>query len=132
MSPRNPDDMPVQQQKRMPTGMLVGCGIAALIVLALGVWLIIQIINTVIDGTGANDPEESTTDTTGVQTATMAPGTTDDNDTAATGGVPLPQANGGTAADNADADTLATPDNDTAGTDDAPNIVYVTETISAQ
>lgn len=132
MSPRNPDDMPVQQQKRMPTGMLVGCGIAALIALALGIWLITQIIGTVIDGTGANDPEESTTDTAGVQTATMAPGTSDENNTAATGGVPLPQANGDTTADDAGADALADADTSSADTDDAPNVVYVTETVSAQ
>lgn len=134
MSPRNPDDIPVQQQKRIPTGMFIGCGIAALIAIALGIWLIMQIINTVIDGTGANNPEEeAATDTAGVQTATMAPEATDENDTAATGGVPLPQADGGTAAaDNADADALAEADNDTTDTDDAPNIVYVTETVSAQ
>lgn len=132
MSPRNPDDMPVQQQKRMPTGMFIGCGIAALIAIALGIWIIMQIINTVVDGTGANDPEESTTDTTGVQTATMAPGESSENDTANTGGVPLPQADGGTTADNTGANTRANADNDTAGTDDAPNIVYVTETVSAK
>ena len=133
MSPRNPDDMPVQQQKRMPTGMLVGCGIAALIVIALGIWLIMQIVNTVIDGTGANDPEEdNTTDTTGVQTSIMAPGTTDENGTANTGGVPLPQASGDTTAGNAGADALAEADTSSADTDDAPNVVYVTETVSAQ
>lgn len=132
MSPRNPDDMPVQKQKRMPTGMFIGCGIGALIALALGIWLITQIIGTVIDGTGANDPEESTTDTTGVQTTTMAPDESYENGTENTGGVPLPQANGNTAVESAGADALAEADDATADTDDAPNVVYVTETVSAQ
>lgn len=130
MSPRNPDDMPVQQQKRMPTGVFVGCGIAALIIAALGIWLIIQIVNTVVDGTGANDPEEE--DTSGVQTSTMAPGATDENGTADTAGVPLPQASGNTAVESAGADALAEADSLSADTDDAPNVVYVTETVSAQ
>lgn len=133
MSPRNPDDMPVQKQKRMPTGMLIFCGIAALIVTAIGIWLIMQIINTVIDGTGANDPEDSsTTDTSGVQTSTMAPGATDENGTADTAGVPLPQANSNTAVESAGADALAEADSLSADTDDTPNVVYVTETVSAQ
>lgn len=129
MSPRNPDDMPIQSQKRAPVGMFFGCGIAALIVIALGIWLIMQIINTVVDGTGVNDPEDNTTDTTGVQTATMAPDA--DDNTADTNGIPLPQANDG-AAGNAGADALAEADSSSTGTDDAPNIVYVTETVSAQ
>lgn len=129
MSPRNPDDMPVQQQKRIPTGMFVGCGIAALIVIALGIWLIMQIINTVVDGTGANDPED-TTDTTGMQTATMAPDAVDN--TADTNGIPLPQADGNTTVNSADADALAEVDRTSTDTDDAPNIVYVTETVSVQ
>lgn len=131
MSPRNPDDMPVQQQKRMPTGMLVGCGIAALIIIALGIWLVIQIINTVIDGTGANDPED-TTGTAGVQTSTMAPDAPNENSTANTGSIPLPQASDDAAAENAGADALAEADDATADTDDAPSVVYVTETVSAQ
>ena len=131
MSPRNPDDIPVQQQKRIPTGMFIGCGIAALIAIALGIWIIMQIINTVVDGTGANDPED-TTDTAGVQTATMAPGESSENSTANTGSVPLPQASDDAAAGNAGADALAEADDATAGTDDAPSVVYVTETVSAQ
>lgn len=131
MSPRNPDDMPAQQQKRMPTGMFIGCGIGALIALALGIWLITQIIGTVIDGTGANDPED-TTDTAGVQTSTMAPDESYENGTENTGSVPLPQANSDAAAGNASADALAEADTSSAGTDDAPSVVYVTETVSAQ
>lgn len=124
MSPRNPDDMPVQSQKRIPTGMFVGCGIIGLIIAALAIWIIMQIVNTVIDGTGANDPE--TTDTTGAQTSIMAPDVPGEDNDANTGGVPLPQADGNTAARGTGEDTAPV------DTDDAPNIVYVTETVSAQ
>lgn len=136
MSPRYEEDTPRPRgRKEFPLGMVLGCGLFALVIIGAAIWVLITLIGTVGDAAKPND----NTDTNGVQTSVIAPG--EDGSTA------IPNNNGDIDDDpiaaepdgsntnssvdiDDDAESNSTEENQTEENED--NVVYVTETVVAQ
>lgn len=130
MSPRYEDDAPrSHDKKKIPLGLIAGCGLFAILVIGAAIWVIINLISTVGD---AANPDS------GTQTSVIAPSEDNTN----SGAIP----DDGTDSGNNDDLAIAGSDDDSddtnsdndAGTNTGnskvsnDNVVYVTETVTAQ
>lgn len=151
MSPRYEDDAPRQHdKKKIPLGLIAGCGLFAILIIGATIWVLINLISTVGDAANPDSgtqtsviaPSEDNTDSGAIPDDSVDSGNNDD--LAITGSDDDSDDSGSNSTESDAAQMIgsqSSADLDQSNTDNKTgtnhsenddNIVYVTETVTAQ
>lgn len=125
MSPRYEDDPRPRGKKEIPIGLITGCGLFAILIIGVTIWVLINLITTVSDAADTSDNDAQTSVVAPDQEGSGAiPGDSIDSDSDAAS---MTGSNSSLDAEQSDSDS-----NSTGKADNDDNVVYVTETVVAE
>lgn len=124
MSPRYEDDPRPREKKDIPIGLITGCGLFAILIIGVTIWVLTNLITTVSDAADTSDNGTQTSVTAPDQEGSGAiPGDSIDTDSDAAS---MTGSNSSLDAEQSDSAS-----NSTGKADNDDNVVYVTETVVA-